>query len=120
MLPTEILLARTMAKKKRIPQKLQPWVEARKKYRLSHAQVQMARELGMNPKKFGGLANHKQESWKLPLPAYIEHLYRKRFSRDRPEVVRSIEELAAHRRRKKVKSKEREQVREMEAAGLIE
>jgi hypothetical protein len=32
----------------------------------------MARELGLNPDKFGKLANHKQESWKLPLPQYIE------------------------------------------------
>jgi len=30
----------------------------------------MARELGMNPKKFGGLANHDQESWKSPLPQF--------------------------------------------------
>ena len=40
-----------MAKKDFIPNKLKPWVEARKKYRLSHAQIQMARELGLNPKK---------------------------------------------------------------------
>ena len=31
----------------------------------------MARELGLNPKKFGGLANHRQEPWKLPLPEFI-------------------------------------------------
>jgi hypothetical protein len=43
--------------KTQIPQKLLPWFEARKKYSLSHAQIQMARELGLNPKKFGGLAN---------------------------------------------------------------
>jgi len=28
----------------------------------------MARELRLNPKKFGSLANTKQEPWKLPLP----------------------------------------------------
>ena len=33
-----------------IPNKLRPWIEARKKYHLSHAQIQMARELGLNPK----------------------------------------------------------------------
>ena len=42
----------------------QKWVEAKKKYRLSDVQVQIARELGKNPKKFGSLANHKQEKWK--------------------------------------------------------
>ena len=35
--------------KKRIPDKLQIWIEARKRFHLSHAQVQQTRELGMNP-----------------------------------------------------------------------
>jgi hypothetical protein len=54
----------------------------------------MARELGLNPAKLGGLDNHKQEPWKLPLPQFIEHLYAKRFGRPGPEVVASIEDLA--------------------------
>ena len=57
------------------------WIEAKKKYRLSDIHIQMARELGMNPKKFGGLANHKQEKWKSPLPDFIEDLYYKRFKK---------------------------------------
>ena len=64
---------------KRIPQKLVPWFEARKRYRLSHAHVQMARELGLNPAKLGGMANDHQERWKAPLPQFLEQLYRKRF-----------------------------------------
>jgi len=36
-----------------IPQNLQDWIEARKRFHLSHAQVQMARELGMNPENSG-------------------------------------------------------------------
>jgi len=32
----------------------------------------MARELGLNPHKFGKLANEKQEPWKKPLPEFIE------------------------------------------------
>jgi hypothetical protein len=84
-----------MSKKtKGIPTQLQPWIEARKRHRLSHAHIQMARELGMNPKKFGSIANHHQEPWKLPLPQFIEHLYIKRFGRERPEVVMSIEQRA--------------------------
>jgi len=77
--------------KERIPEKLKVWIDARKRFHLSHAQVQMARELGLNPKKFGKLANHKQEPWKAPLPLFIEHLYWKRFRRERPEAVMSIE-----------------------------
>ncbi len=61
------------------------WQKAKKKYRLSSMHIWMARELGMNPKKFGGLANHKQERWKAPLPDYIEDLYFKRFKKDKPD-----------------------------------
>ena len=52
----------------------------------------MARELGLNPRKFGKLANHRQEQWKVPLPQYIEYLYFKRFGRERPEVVKPAEQ----------------------------
>lgn len=88
--------------KKRIPDHLQVWIDARKDFRLSHAQIQMARELGLNPKKFGKLANENQEPWKMPLPQFIEHLYRKHFRRDRPEVVMSVEEKVEMDRRKKL------------------
>ena len=84
-----------------VPANLVPWVTARRKFRLSHAHVQMARELGMNPKKLGKLDNHHQEPWKLPLPEFIAHLYAKRFGRERPAVVRTIEEVAAAKAAKK-------------------
>ncbi len=92
--------------KEHIPEKLKVWIEARKRFHLSHAQVQMARELGLNPKKFGKLANHKQEPWKMPLPQFIQHLYRKQFGRERPEAVMTIEEKVRDERRKKLARKE--------------
>ena len=91
--------------KKRIPDHLQIWIDARKNFRLSHVQVQMARELGLNPKKFGKLANQDQEPWKMPLPQYIEHLYRKHFKKDRPEAVISIEEKFESDQRKKLEKR---------------
>ncbi|MFO8027125.1 MAG: hypothetical protein R6U56_05640 [Opitutales bacterium] len=100
-------------KKKKLSPKYQVWVDARRKFRLSHRQIQMARELGMNPKKFGGLANHDQEPWKLPLPEFIEDLYSKRFGREEPEVVCSIEELVAARKKKK------EEKRKQKAAASL-
>jgi hypothetical protein len=84
-----------------IPQKLLPWFEARKRFHLTHAQVQMARELGLNPKKFGGLANHRQEPWKLPLPQFIEEIYLKRFRVPRPVEVLSLENLVSRQNAKK-------------------
>ena len=67
----------------------------------------MAREIGMNPKKFGKIANHRQEKWKLPLPQFIEELYFDRFGRTDPERVTSIEERAAELYRKKEEKKQR-------------
>jgi hypothetical protein len=87
--------------KKFIPDQLQPWIEARRKHHLSHVHVQMARELGMNPKKLGGIDNHRQEPWKQPLPEFIATLYAKRFGKDVPDVVRSIEDTAAAKQAKK-------------------
>ncbi len=80
-----------MAKKKKPSQKLQVWIDARKRHRLSHVQVQMARELGMNPKKLGKLDNHDQEPWKMPLRQCIESSYFEHFDKERPNVVLSIE-----------------------------
>lgn len=90
-----------MSKMKKPNPKLQAWIDARKRHRLSHAHVQMARELGMNPKTFGKLDNHHQEAWKIPLPQYIDHLYFKRFGREQPETVLSIEEKIRLDERKK-------------------
>jgi hypothetical protein len=59
----------------RLPKDAQAWVEARRRHRFTHAQVQMARELGLNPAKLGKLDNHQKEPWKAPLPQYIEQLY---------------------------------------------
>jgi len=104
-----------MAKKKKPNQKMQAWIDARKRHKLSHAQVQMARELGMNPRKFGKLDNHDQEPWKMPLRQYIEHLYFKQFGKKCSDVVLSIEEKvrqddAKKARRREAKKKARQAI----------
>lgn len=99
------------------PRDLQAWIEARKRHRLSHAHVQMARELGMNPKKLGKLDNHDQEPWKAPLPQFIEHLYFKRFGKERPDVVMSIEERARAKEAKRAARKEARRRARVEGQG---
>jgi len=99
-----------VSKKKRIPDKYQIWIDVRKRYRLSDVHIQMARELGMNPKKFGKIANEKQEPWKKPLPAFIEDIYLKRFGRDRPADVKSIEEVFRAKEKKKEEQRKRKQL----------
>jgi hypothetical protein len=97
-----------MAKgKQRIRPDLQRWIDARRTFHLSHAHVQMARELGMNSRKLGGLANQGQEPWKAPLPLFIEQLYEKRFGQPRPERVLSIEQRALEIAAKQAAKRER-------------
>ena len=96
-----------MAKQKKLPAKDQVWIDAQKRFRLSDVQIQMARELGLNPKKFGKLANHDQEPWKEPLPDFIESLYRKRFKKDRPDNVRSIQQMVKDKKEKQAERKAR-------------
>ena len=79
------------------------------RFHLSDAHIQMARELGLNPRKFGGLANTRQEPWKLPLPEFIEELYFKHFNRSRPEKVRRIEQIVSDLNGKKAERKARKQ-----------
>jgi hypothetical protein len=106
-----------MSKKTRktTPPGLQAWIEARSRHRLSHAHVQMARELGLNPKKLGSIDNHDQEPWKLPLPEFIAHLYLERFGRERPAVVVSIEQRARQVEQKKAERKAARAARRIEA-----
>lgn len=94
-----------MAREK-IPPKFQVWIDARKRHHLSHAHVQMAREMGLNPAKLGKIDNHKQEPWKLPLPQFIEHLYEKRFGKIRPDTVMSIEDMVRRKEEKKAARRE--------------
>jgi len=109
-----------MAKDKTfIPNTLRPWIEARRRFRLSHAHIQMARTLGMNPKKFGKLANHRQEPWKVPLPVFIEDLYFRRFGKLKPDDVRSIEQIAAAQRARKLARRKAKDARKAAAAASL-
>jgi hypothetical protein len=69
----------------------------------------MARELGLNPRHFGKLANQQQETWKASLPQFIEALYSKQFGRTAPDNVVSIEESSKELERKKVARQQRKQ-----------
>ena len=106
--------------RKRVPDHLQVWMDVRKKFHLSHAQIQMARELGLNPKKLGKIANHRQEPWKMPLPEFIGHLYRKQYGRDRPVVVMPIEEKVEMERRMKLAKRARKQAASEQAGEIRE
>mgnify|MGYP001367624009 FL=1 len=89
---------------------------AQKRHRLSDKQVQMARELGLNPDKLGKIDNHKQETWKAPLPQFIEHIYFKRFKREEPETVKPLKQIMKEMETKKKLQKEKKEERRKQRA----
>ena len=95
---------------------LEKWMVAQKRHRLSDKQVQMARELGLNPDKLGKIDNHRQESWKAPLPQFIESIYFKRFKREEPETVKPLKQIMAEREAKKKLQKEKKEERRKQRA----
>ena len=95
---------------------LEKWMVAQKRHRLSDKQVQMARELGLNPDKLGKIANHRQESWKAPLPQFIESIYFKRFKREEPETVKPLKQIMAEMEAKKKLQKEKKEERRKQRA----
>jgi hypothetical protein len=105
-----------VAKKKRIPHKFHPWIDARKRFKLSDAHIQMARELGLSPKRFGRYADRTKEPWKLPLAEFIESLYLKQFGKERPDEVRTMEEIAAAHIEKRAARKAENLLKKNEAA----
>ncbi len=95
---------------------LEKWMVAQKRHRLSDKQVQMARELGLNPDKLGKIDNHKQETWKAPLPQFIEHIYFKRFKREEPETVKPLKQIMKEMETKKKLQKEKKEERRKQRA----
>lgn len=92
------------------------WMVAQKRHRLSDKQVQMARELGLNPDKLGKIDNHKQEAWKAPLPQFIESIYFKRFKRENPETVKPLKQIMAEMEVKKKQQKAKKEERRKQRA----
>jgi sorbitol-specific phosphotransferase system component IIBC len=100
--------------------KLEKWRIAQKRHRLSDKHVQMVRECGLNPDKLGKIDNHKQETWKSPLPQFIEEIYFKRFKKTEPAVVKSIREQAGDEKAKKERQKKAKEQKRKEKARYAE
>jgi len=100
--------------------KLEKWKVAQKRHRLSDKHVEMARQMGINPDKLGKIDNHKQETWKSPLPQFIEEIYFKRFKKTEPSVVKSINEQIADEKKKKERQKKAKELKRQEQAKIQE
>jgi hypothetical protein len=82
---------------KRPAQDEEAWKNAKKICRLNAQQVEMARALGMNPKKLPGLRPSPQQRWKLRVGEFIEDRYRKRFG-DLPDPHAPVPDSDSRRR----------------------
>ena len=99
---------------------IEKWIVAQKKHRLSDTHVQKARELGLNPDKLGKIDNHRQESWKAPLPEFIEEIFYKRFKKERPDIVKPLKQILKEQEIKdKEKKKEKEKRRKEHEQGQM-
>lgn len=54
------------------------WAEAKKKCRLNEEDIQIAKELGINPKSLIKNIPNKSEPWKAPVKDWLHELYEKR------------------------------------------
>ena len=92
-----------MAKKGKHTQRDALWAEAKKRCRLSERHIEMAKRLGLNPKKIPKYSPNNSEPWKGPLPEFIERIYWKRFGKfekaasKRPEPKRPAPDPAGQR-----------------------
>ena len=66
---------------------LEQWTKVKRLHGLTDAQVQMARELRMNPKRLLGSADAEQALMQPSLAVRIESLYLRRFKRPLPDSV---------------------------------
>lgn len=68
-----------MAKNKNNP----IWTEAKKRCRLNTATVQMAKEMGLNPKSLIKNIPNKNQQWKAPVHIWIQDMYEDRFGEEK-------------------------------------
>ena len=94
------------------------WVKVKRQCALTDAHVQMARELGMNPRRLIESESTTQGLTQTPLSRRIEDLYLKRFKKPLPDAVAPLRQLLhetrvreraeAHERRRKKRQAEKD------------
>ena len=80
-------------KLKETTDELQAWAKAKRQCGLSDAHVQMAREIGINPRRLTARSGTKPGPTRVPLAQRIEDLYLRRFKRTIPDPVVPLRQL---------------------------
>jgi len=80
-----------MGKKKNDPM----WIEAKKRCRLNAATIQMAKEMGLNPKSLIKNIPNKKQQWKAPVQAWIQDMYEDKFGEERlKEIIKKYKGIS--------------------------
>lgn len=64
------------------------WIEAKKRCRLSDEDIQMAKEIGLNPKSLIKNIPNKSEQWKAPVKVWIRGMYEERKEKAERKKIR--------------------------------
>ena len=59
------------------------WLEAKRRCKFNDEEIQMAKEMGLNPKSLIKSIPNKNEQWKLPVKIWIRDMYEDRFGKTR-------------------------------------
>ena len=59
------------------------WIEAKKRCKLNEEEIQMAKEMGLNPKSLIKNIPNKNEQWKAPVRIWIRDMYEEQFGRNK-------------------------------------
>ncbi|MCX6842300.1 MAG: hypothetical protein NTX53_08485 [candidate division WOR-3 bacterium] len=107
---------------------LEQWTKVKRLHGLTDAQVQMARELRMNPKRLLARADAEQALTQPSLAVQIESQYLRRFKRSLPDTVvplrqalheaRARERAEARERRRRKRQAERDHLEAMRVSML--
>ena len=85
-----------MAKKKKQPKNKRDrlWIEAKRRCRLNDNDIQIAKELGLNPRSLIKNIPSKTEQWKLPVKDWIRQMYQKRQEKSERKKARKVQAAA--------------------------
>ena len=98
---------------KKTSAELEQWHEVKRQHGMTDAQVQMARELGMKPRRLLQVDSPGQE----PLAIRIANLYLKRFRKPLPDTVLPLRQ-ALHETRARERAEARERRRRKRQAEI--
>ena len=85
-----------MAKKKKQPKNKRDrlWIEAKRRCRLNDNDIQIAKEMGLNPQSLIKNIPYKTEQWKLPVKDWIHQMYQKRQEKSERKKARKVQATA--------------------------